>query len=150
MIKCIVDTKSLKNNQKTYDACVVAKESIINSFYQHGKSVEILARNKILEPPKTGNIYYIHELKRNHQASAPGQAPANMLGNLQKSLTYAVGPSEMYFGSSDKYYDVYYAKDLELGNDRIKPRPYLKPSIRETQGDLQDEFYTQLRNGFGI
>lgn len=81
-------------------------------------------------PPKTGRIYVRYHPKRVHQASAPGQAPAGDLGFLAQS-GHAVVPAQndplrvsalATFGAS-------YAIDLELGTERMAPRPYLRVSL---------------------
>lgn len=81
--------------------------------------------NYIFRPPKTGRIYIFRG--RKHQASAPGQSPANRTGRLARSIDYKVRSySEMVFGAK-----AFYGGYLEHGthNDdgswRIQPRPYI-------------------------
>jgi HK97 gp10 family phage protein len=145
MLNVYISRNSLRNQNKTRSACRYADNAITNAFYQHGAAVEALARKRILQPPKTGQYYYIAELKRLHRASAPGQYPANMLGNLQKSLNYNVGPMQMEFGANTDY-----APYLELGTASMAKRPFLEPSTRQTQGDMQQQYYTALRKVFKI
>ena len=48
------------------------------------KNIETRAKIKIQSPPKTGRIY--RHGKVEHQASAPGEAPATDTGNLVNSI----------------------------------------------------------------
>lgn len=96
-------------------------------------------RNKrlIRQGPKTGRIYTFRG--RRHQASAPGEAPANRSGRLMKSYNYNVhGPFQMEVGQSAPY-----AGFLEDGTGRIRPRPNMIRAINETQGDAVRAFYDE-------
>jgi len=109
----------------------LTRRGIRQAFYQHGKLVQRRARQKIIRPPKNGRLYKVAGRKRRHRASAPGQAPANLTGALQKSIGFNVSTSEMELGA-----DTPYARALELGTDKMEARPYLWPSIEETEDDL--------------
>ncbi len=87
--------------------------------------------NKMLikNPPKTGRIYKFQG--RDHQASAPGQPPADRSGDLRKTSGYRVyGHSRMEFGDRMSY-----GKYLEDGTSRMKARPHIKRTVREKQRD---------------
>ena len=75
--------------------------------------------------PKTGRIYTING--RKHQASAPGESPANMTGRLAKGASYRTrNHLEMEVGISSR---VGYANYLETGTKKMKPRPYLTRAV---------------------
>lgn len=127
------------------------KRAIRQSYYDLGKELVKESKRLILDPPKTGRVYRI---KRNvrvtrHQASAPGEAPANLRGNLRRSINFIVhGDGKMEFGSedkTDKNVPVPYGKALEKGHAftsrrKILPRPYLITSIRSNMRNAQTYF----------
>jgi len=84
----------------------------------------------IVSPPKTGRIYKRENPDRVHQASAPGEAPAGDLGFLAGSATSSYpldeGPDRI-IGIANWGAD--YALDLELGTEKIAPRPFALPAL---------------------
>lgn len=114
------------------------RSGIRKAWYELGKDLKQESKRLITEPPKTGRIYRIRRKGKTviHQASAPGESPANLTGALKKSVNYNVSStSELVFGANTKY-----ARRLELGDSKIKKRPYLKRAIDEKEG----EAYTHL------
>jgi hypothetical protein len=85
--------------------------------------------------PKSGNVYFIRRGKRGrryrHVASAPGESPAVISGDLRDSVDFLVhSSSEMEFGYKNS---VDYGKYLEDGTKNIKPRPGLNNIITAYQ-----------------
>ena len=106
------------------------QRGIENGLYLVGDVVGRRTKQLIEEGPKTGRVYRFRGM--DHQASAPGEAPANRSGRLVKSFNYNVhGPLQMEVGESAPY-----AGFLEDGTGRMKPRPHLIRAINETQGDV--------------
>tara|TARA_R100000654_G_C2671999_1_gene126207 strand:+ start:520 stop:996 length:477 start_codon:yes stop_codon:yes gene_type:complete len=95
---------------------------------------------KKLDKPGSGRVYkYGKDNKGRHQASAPGEPPATRSGNLANSWTtarrrgpvrynkgieIALRPAKV--GGAAKY-----AWWLEYGTKRMKPRPYIRPSVEQ-------------------
>ena len=101
--------------------------AIHDALYDIGRENVRYTRALILDRNKTGRIYIING--RRHQASAPGEAPANLSGRLMRSVDYVVrGFTQMEFGDR-----VPHGRFLELGTDRIDPRPHLSRTIQERQ-----------------
>ena len=68
--------------------------------------------------PKSGVVY------GNHQASAPGEAPAIDTGNLINSLQIEeTGDLEMTVSVNAEY-----AEALEFGTSKMAPRPFMEPA----------------------
>ena len=89
-------------------------------------------RAGILSTKKTGQVYRVRIRGRmvNHRASAPGEMPANMKGDLQRSIAFIVsGGNQMEFGANTKY-----AAWLEEGTKRMEPRPYLSTIVARNSG----------------
>ena len=123
--------KSILVNRQINNLDTLIHCGIRQAFFQHGKLVQRTARHKIINPPKTGRLYNVPGTNRRHRASAPGEAPANLSGALQRSIDFKVSTNELEVGA-----DTHYAKRLELGDDKIAARPYLWPSIQEHEQDL--------------
>ena len=93
------------------------------------------AQELIKNPPKTGRFYRIkvNGQVRLHQASAPGEAPANLTGKLSSGISRRVAKNEIEFGVQG----VKWARGLELGRTKgvnkatssMEPRPYLIKAI---------------------
>lgn len=64
-----------------------------------------------------------------HRASAPGEPPASDTGRLMSSYTFQVG-----FGYVDVGTNVQYAKWLEFGTSKMRPRPHFRPGIEQARG----------------
>ena len=85
------------------------------------------AQRLILDGPKTGRIYVKGSVV--HQASAPGEAPANETGRLLASLHFEITPSGTVLrvlAGTD------YAAYLEFGTSKMEARPFLRRAINET------------------
>ena len=97
-----------------------------------GKKNEGTARGLILSKRKTGRVYSVVVRGRRvrHRASAPGESPANLSGNLQRSIGFKViGFNQLIFGA-----DTEYAGFLEKGTKRMGKRPYLIVAIEKNSG----------------
>ena len=106
------------------------------------KEVGTLLVNKlqymIRNGPRTGRVYTFRG--RKHQASAPGEVPANRTGKLAKSVRYeATGHHTLKFGE-----DAEYAGWLENGTHnkgggiKMAPRPHLQVAVTEMQTKTMD------------
>jgi HK97 gp10 family phage protein len=98
------------------------------------------AVKKIMNGPKTGIVYTDGNIS--HRASAPGQAPANDLGNLQSSINIvAATPARRC--EAQVLARAPYAQWLEFGTTKMNARPFLAPSAaenaRKCQQILKDE-----------
>lgn len=73
-----------------------------------------------------------------YQASAPGEPPAQRTGRLRQSFYLTVDPDP----EGDRFLanirtNVYYADDLELGTEKIDPRPFMGPAIEKSLPTIQ-------------
>lgn len=94
------------------------------------------------EPPaRTGRVYNINGKK--HQASAPGQPPAVLSGDLKDSPTPTTIDSDKRHWEGAVVTDEEYAAILELGGvngagARIEPRPAWLKTIMENRKQYHD------------
>ncbi len=122
---------------KIYDSEKIHQQGIVSGLYTFGKILGNHVKQLIEEGPKTGRIYSFRGSP--HQASAPGEAPANKSGTLVESYNYNVrGAYEMEVGESAPY-----AGFLEDGTTNIEPRPHFKRAIDDKQGDLVNILYSE-------
>lgn len=113
-----------------------ANASIARTMNYVAQSTAQRAKNRIRSGGRSGHIYFL-EGKR-HQASAPGEPPANLSGALANSIRFTKmtdkAGSVATAGS-----DLAYASTLEFGGFAefkgkavyIEPRPFLLPSFEE-------------------
>ena len=123
--------KLSRNRKETWDA-IQASFVIISDFLM--KSIT----NSITNEPKTGRIYLIKSKTgnvRTHQASAPGEAPANLTGNLVRSLKAKPLKTQLTIGATADY-----AYDLEMNMNR----PFIKRAINKNRNRIAHTFYEEL------
>ena len=90
------------------------------------------AKDAIRGGAKTGRIYERKNPLRTVQASAPGEAPADDLGNLADSIRFQLFSTSGMVGFVEV--GAYYGITLEFGDAKIAPRPFLYPAFREALG----------------
>ncbi len=131
MLDFSIDVRSKRILQKliTDGGCIAYQRGISKGFYFLGRFLVLKTKDAIKNPPKTGRIYRLSgALKRRagrsfHQASAPGEAPANLTGDLRRGVSsITVGCESLTFGYSS---DTLYGRFLELGTRKMEPRPNL-------------------------
>lgn len=93
------------------------------------------AERLIKDPPKTGRVYMkTKPTKRRHQASAPGQSPADDMGELVNSLGVLktdLRNLRIYIFASAKH-----ARFLEFGTRRMAARPFLRRALNNLRADI--------------
>lgn len=76
-----------------------------------------------------------------HQASAPGEAPAILFGQLSNSIdTQLTGATSGIVFSSDEK-----APHLEFGTTHMEPRPFFGPAAAEERPEYQAAMAAALR-----
>ena len=111
------------------------KKALHNAFHEIGREHVIHTQNLMAEK-KTGRIYIIN--KEEHQASAPGEAPAIITGALQRNVDYSVrGFSEMEFGDKSQGGKPPIGAYLEEGSPKtnLEPRPHIKRAVEDRKKD---------------
>lgn len=80
-------------------------------------------------PPKSGRMY------GKHRASAPGEAPASDTGRLVGSGDVFLDPADL---SARVNWSAAHAKSLEIGTEKMEPRPFARRSLAEKQPEIQE------------
>lgn len=100
-----------------------------------------IAKRKILRGPKTGRWY--RRGKRRHRASAPGQPPASDTGRLVNAISSRANRRAFTIAvvANTKY-----AAALEYGTRRMRPRPFLRASLKEARPEIVRLVREAVRN----
>jgi HK97 gp10 family phage protein len=90
-------------------------------------------KHKITEGSKSGRVYLSGPSPLPHQASAPGESPANWTGELVESIHHeATGPM-----SAEVHVDANYAHILEFGGAKVSSRPFFYPTLEEAKPEFR-------------
>lgn len=95
----------------------------LNAIAQQARDAAVMS---IMKGPKSGTIYKLYDPKRIHQASAPGQAPAQDQGGLSGSIKASAGPTKL---TATLVADAPYAVHLEYGTRNMAARPFMAPAV---------------------
>ncbi|MGE4043317.1 MAG: HK97-gp10 family putative phage morphogenesis protein [Acetobacteraceae bacterium] len=108
------------------------------ALYLSGLKVEEKAKKAIMNGPKTGRVYRKGKKGRIlHQASAPGEAPANDTGRLVNSIhTEAKGDGSVVTVSAGSGV-VDYAAALEFGTSKMAARPFFNPALEQAKPEIE-------------
>ena len=93
--------------------------------------IRTTAVDLIQKGPKSGRVY------GEHQASAPGEAPASNTGDLARSIRVVKGEEKTWFVVAR----VPYASYLEFGTEYMEPRPFMTPAFVQALPNLKDEIW---------
>ena len=104
-----------------------------------GEVVATEARRSVQNSPRGGVTYQKYNPKREHTASADGEAPATDLGFLVRSITTEPDPQNMRMYVLCAHAIAPYAKVLEYGSmsGNLRPRPFMRPALRAKRGHVE-------------
>ncbi len=120
MIK--VDIKEIKVNADFGSENI--KKGIANGLMAIALMAQGEAQKSILKGPKTGKLY--KRGKKTHQASAPGEAPANDYGFLANKINADIDFENMV---ANLHSSAPYSASLEYGTRHMAARPFLRPAV---------------------
>jgi len=115
----------LKINEAMIRALFSDADKVINDS---ANSLAKEMKKSIKTGAKSGRQY------GNHTASAPGQSPANWTGDLVNSISV-----ENKGKTSEVIINSQYAQLLELGTSKMRPRPFILPSIQKIKKQLSEK-----------
>lgn len=97
----------------------------------------------ILNTPKTGRVYRHRGVE--HQASAPGEAPASDTGDLVNSIEtrYDFNKLSGVVVATSKH-----APPLEYGTRNMEPRPFMRPALANKRQMAVDYVQEELAKEF--
>ena len=98
-------------------------------LFVQGQTKELLNRSQPLRRLSSG-------IRVGLDPSKPGEPPKRVEGSLLRSITTQVEvTTQRIIGRIGT--NIEYARFLELGTSRIRPRPYLRPALRKSQPALK-------------
>ena len=99
------------------------------------------AVRSIQQDPKTGIVYQKYNPRRQHRASAPGQAPASDTGNLVSKIIVkqkSKNVTQVESGAD-------YSKFLEYGTSKMEPRPFLFPAFEKSRNKIVKAVFNRVK-----
>lgn len=102
---------------------------------------EILRR--IMRDPKTGRIYKRRGVE--HQASAPGEAPASDAGALVRGITVVVDVTAERITARVNS-GAEHAPDLEFGTPTMEPRPVMRTTLAAMQAAISATVQREIQS----
>ena len=97
---------------------VEKEKALQTALVRGGNMIAASAKKEILRGVHSGKKY------GRHTASAPGESPANDLGNLARNIRVLRDNGVVWVMSGAKY-----SAALEFGTETIKPRPFMGPAV---------------------
>jgi len=94
-----------------------------------GQLIRAEAIKSIQTGAKSGVMYQMYNPRREHRASAPGQAPASDTGNLVSKIIVRQKSQDVTSVESNANYSAY----LEYGTSKMEARPFMLPAFRKKQ-----------------
>jgi hypothetical protein len=103
------------------------------------------ARLSITSRPKSGRVY--KRPSGTHQASAPGEPPANDTGKLAASIVARSTGRE----GAEVVADGELAHTMEFGTTggKVAPRPFMVPAAQNSRDAVRDAVADAIRKAFG-
>lgn len=143
----MIEIKATQTAKKTLisigEAPRLHKKALRLALNEVGSELVNLIANYIFRPPKTGRIYMFNG--RAHQASAPGESPANRTGRLARSGDYKVRSyQEMVVGETAEY-----AGFLEYGTRKMAPRPHIIRAVNAMRRNTITAILTNIQDQIG-
>ncbi|MFX1253967.1 MAG: hypothetical protein ACFFCZ_20310 [Promethearchaeota archaeon] len=105
-----------------------------NIAYDKKTSKKLRAKNYYVKFTGTNNRSEI--VGAAYRASAPGEPPAVRTGRLRQSFHMMVIQERQYVWKVSIETNVTYADDLEYGNERLDPRPFMITAITKAMPDI--------------
>ena len=143
-MELIASKNNLRTIAKIKDISTNFKRGINNGFIVSGKYLKD-TNYKDFADKKTGRIYTLTLNGKviKHQASAPYEPPAKFTGRLKSSIKAKTSGSYQlrYTAGNNR---AHYAKYLETGTTKMRPRPYMSKSVKDNKGKIIAAFISNL------
>ena len=121
-----------------------AMDKISNTGYDRLYQSLNVARNetlKTLSGNRSGRTYKVPGTNRTYTASAPGEPPAQRLGQLRQSVHSTIEKRFGLFMFGKIGTKLAYGRHLEFGTSKIRPRPWLRPSLERAESEIRKILY---------
>jgi len=137
----VIDTDPLRKLRAELDAKGLeilesigeVRHSVLQALVMGANEIRNSVIDSMFREKKSGKFY--KRGSKEHQASAPGQAPAVDMGELARSIIFDVREQSLEVEVGAKA-GAPYAKFLEFGTAKMKPRPFLGPAVEKNTLDI--------------
>ena len=105
-----------------------------------GHLIRAEAIKSIQTGAKTGIVYQKYNPRRQHRASAPGQAPASDTGNLVSKIIVkqkSKNVTQVESGAD-------YSKFLEYGTSKMEPRPFMFQAFEKSRQPIEQAVFKRV------
>ena len=89
---------------------------------------------------KSGVMYQMYNPRREHRASAPGQAPASDTGNLVSKIIVKQKTRNITNVESNANYSAF----LEYGTSKMQARPFMLPAFEKSKKPILDATFRRV------
>ena len=90
---------------------------------------------------KSGVLYQMYNPRREHRASAPGQAPASDTGNLVSKIIVKQKSKNITNVESNADYSAF----LEYGTSKMDPRPFMLPAFEKSKKPILNAVFNRVK-----
>ena len=105
-----------------------------------GQLIRGEAIKSIQSGAKSGIMYQKYNPRREHRASAPGQAPASDTGNLVSKIVVRQKGANVTNVESNANYSAF----LEYGTSKMQPRPFMLPAFEKSKKPILDATFGRV------
>ena len=91
---------------------------------------------------KSGVMYQKYNPRREHRASAPGQAPASDTGNLVSKIIVRQKSQDVTSVESNANYSAY----LEYGTSKMEARPFMLPAFEKSKKPIINAVLNRVKS----
>lgn len=148
MFTISIPEQELRQLERNLDKAFASIEKEVNkALVASGQLLQGEMRRSIARGIKTGDVYQKYNPRREHRASAPGQAPASDTGRLANSIQMQ---PDLKRNRVDVVVDdarVEYAKFLEYGTATIQERPFMRPAIKKHRRRIEKAMREAIKRG---
>jgi HK97 gp10 family phage protein len=116
------------------------KKAMLRALARTAHDIRNDAINSITEGQKSGRTYTRRGIV--HVASAPGEPPAADTGTLHNSIEVVMVPAAI---KARVNASASYAASLELGTQKMQPRPYLNPALQKNIPGLKARIIAEVK-----
>ena len=90
---------------------------------------------------KSGVMYQMYNPRREHRASAPGEAPASDTGNLVSKIIVKQKSKDITSVESNADYSAY----LEYGTSKMEARPFMLPAFEKSKKPIINAVFNRVK-----
>ena len=107
-----------------------------------GQLIRGEAIKSIQSGAKSGVLYQMYNPRREHRASAPGQAPASDTGNLVSKIIVKQKSKNITNVESNADYSAF----LEYGTSKMDPRPFMLPAFEKSKKPILNAVFKRVKS----